>query len=356
MTFPAANSIHHGDCLDVLRTWPDGCVDAFVTDPPYGLSFMGKRWDYDVPQVPLWREVFRVLKDGGRLLAFSGSRTQHRMVCNIEDAGFTIEDCMMWLYGSGFPKHASKLKPAYEPICVARKGKVTALQIDAARIGTERAIPASLSKCKTPNGVYGDYGSGAAKELDPNMGRWPANVAADEAAAGMLDQQSGTRDPGGFPAARGASAIYGGGNGLPREVGTPEHRMTDSGGASRFFYCAKADSSERNSGCGNLERQQGGGSNMRSDEHAQRNGLATAPVGNHHPTVKPVDLMRWLIRLAVPPGALICDPFAGSGTTAVAANRENVRWVLIEREAQYLPIIRARCAQQGLQFGEESKE
>src|SRR5690349_4692786 len=118
---PSPNEIIHGDCLDVMKTWPDNCIDTFLTDPPYGLRFMGKRWDYDVPGVPLWREVFRTLRPGGRLLCFSGSRTRHRMVCNIEDAGFTIEDCMMWLYGSGFPKHGSKLKPAYEPICVARK-------------------------------------------------------------------------------------------------------------------------------------------------------------------------------------------------------------------------------------------
>lgn len=136
MTQPEHGAIYCGDCLEIMRTWPEACVDCVVTDPPYGLSFMGKKWDYDVPSTELWREVFRVHKDGGRCFAFSGSRTYHRMAVNIEDAGFTIEDSVIWLYGSGFPKHKSKLKPAHEPICVARKGKVTPLEIDAGRIAT----------------------------------------------------------------------------------------------------------------------------------------------------------------------------------------------------------------------------
>lgn len=337
-----------GDCLQVMRGWPDGCIDAIVTDPPYGLSFMGKRWDYDVPSVEIWTECLRVLKDGGRLLAFSGARTQHRMVCRIEDAGFVIEDCMMWLYGSGFPKHKSKLKPAYEPICVARKGSVSELNIDAGRIATS-------DHYSYPNGAGGStfsVGGGtdgtrtAPAESHP-AGRWPANVCMDEAAAAALDQQSGVRASGAWPKGEirreGVGSVPFGSDSF-----NPDRVDTDSGGASRFMYVAKADRAERDAGCGAIAL----GSNMRvnapraseAHKHATR-------LGNTHPTVKPVELMRWLIRLVAQPGQVVLDPFFGSGTTGVAANREGIGWIGIELNPDYAEIARARTAQQGLFAG-----
>lgn len=349
------NTIHCGDCLDVMRGWPDACIDAVVTDPPYGLSFMGKKWDYDVPGVELWREVYRVLKDGGRLLAFSGARTQHRMVCRIEDAGFVIEDCMMWLYGSGFPKHKSKLKPAYEPICVARKGSVSELNIDAGRIGVEERTyktgrwPANVGsgphRIKLDNHGPGDTGigmmDGSGRDRTTTVtGRWPANVCMDEAAALALDQQSGVS----VSVPRTPSRTHHTGGVTDFERGSETSLHSDSGGASRFFYCAKASRSERNEGCGELPERQGVGVGALRDS-GERDNL---PRANVHPTVKPVDLMRWLIRLTTFDGQLILDPFFGSGTTGVAANLEGRQWIGIERDPDYCAIARARTAQQGI--------
>ena len=416
------NQIICGDNVETLRTLPDACVDSCVTDPPYGLEFMGKAWDKGVPGVELWREVLRVLKPGGHLLAFAGTRTQHRMATAIEDAGFEIRDMIAWVYGSGFPKsldvskaidkmdaseeqerrrlrftawvrstgitsrqideatgtnmgghyttaasqpaimtrehleqcrhllgdvpewvereadirsvesknfaerevvgrssngiaggtgkHAGQeeaygfnsdfnitapatdaakqwsgwgtaLKPSLEPITVARKplcGTVAAnlleygtgaLNVDGCRVGTERGVPASLSKNKSPNG-FGPTTSkgGTERDLDPNMGRWPANLIHD-----------------------GSDEVVG--------------LFPDDGDASaaRFFYCAKAGPEER------------------------RN--------SKHPTIKPVALMRYLVRLATPPGGLVLDPFGGSGTTAEAARLEHCRFLLMELNPEY---------------------
>lgn len=268
--------------------------DSVVTDPPYGLSFMGKRWDYDVPSVEVWAECLRVLKPGGHLLAFAGTRTQHRMAVRIEDAGFEIRDMIAWVYGSGFPKShngpwgGTALKPAMEPITVARKpldGTVAAnvlahgtgaLNVDGCRVGTSKRVPGSLSR--TPNAVYGPGLGGHAQDgteggHDPNLGRWPANLIHD-----------GSEEP-----------------------------VALLGAAARFFYCAKASKRDRGD-------------------------------GNHHPTVKPTDLMRYLCRLVTPPGGVVLDPFAGSGSTGKAAVLEGFRFVGIEREAEYVDIARARMA------------
>jgi hypothetical protein len=331
----------HGDCLKRLRELPDCSVDACVTDPPYGLSFMGKAWDYDVPQVDVWREVLRVLKPGGHLLAFAGTRTQHRMAVQIEDAGFEIRDMIAWVYGSGFPKsldvskaidkaagaerevvgiagrsgsaracmagdfaggeyHATApatpaaqqwagwgtaLKPALEPITVARKplvGTVAAnvlehgtgaLNVDGCRVeGTwERN---STTRCDIRGGRTVGGGSGQL-ECEPQAahpgGRWPANLIHD-----------GSDEP---------CALL--------------------GDAARFFYCAKASKADRGD-------------------------------GNGHPTVKPTELMRYLCRLVTPPGGVVLDPFMGSGSTGKAAALEGFRFIGIEREAEYLEIARQR--------------
>jgi DNA modification methylase len=314
-----------------------------------GKGFMGKEWDGDVPSVEVWREVYRVLKDGGRLLAFSGTRTMHRMACNIEDAGFTIEDTIAWMYGSGFPKHGSKLKPAFEPVTVARKGRVSLLNIDACRIGLEdgttkdKGNPNRLSK-------KGATGFSCATEYDPTEGRWPANVCLDSEAAAELDRQSGvSKSTGGSGEASRASARPH--FELPRTVDMVKGEtwgnmggLGDSGGASRFFYCAKADSTERNAGLDDFEIR-------RADDRVgaalgmmEERGGAIAPARNAHPTVKPVSLMRWLVRLVAKPGELVLDPFCGSGTTLCACAVEQCAWIGIEREPEYAEIARARAA------------
>ena len=284
-----------GDCLHVLKEMDDNSVDSIVCDPPYGLYFMGSKWDYDVPSVEMWRECLRVLKHGGHLLAFSGTRTYHRMVVNIEDAGFEIRDQIQWIYGEGFPKSlnvgdgwGTQLKPANEPICLARKpliGKV----VD----------------------NMDEYGTGAMNidECRAN-GRWPANVIFDEEAAGELEQ-------------------------------------------SRYFYCIKANQNERNAGCDNLPLKLNENSTygMQTDEGLRNNNRnpenRTREQRNNHPTVKPIDLMRYLCRLITPPEGIVLDPFMGSGTTGIAACLEGFNFVGIELNEDYLEIARHRIAHWG---------
>lgn len=381
-----------GDCREVLKTLKANMFDSIVTDPPYELGFMGKGWDatgiaYDVN---LWRECLRVLKPGGHLLAFGGTRTSHRMVCAIEDAGFEIRDSLMWIYGSGFPKSldvskaidkaagadrkivgvdesklrpnrdkhlirglsggggklkadngatitapatdaakewegwGTALKPAHEPICMARKplvGTVAqnvlehgtgAVNIDRCRIDVDPRdvnIRDSSDHVRTTGSIWSNA-KGAQKNLG-DKGRWPANVILDEEAGAMLDAQSGTLTSGKMRAGteRASSECYSGGfPGVATLADTPG----DSGGASRFFYCPKVGPKERG--------------------------------GSTHPTMKPVALMRWLVRLVTPKGGHVLDPFGGSGTTALACEAEGLLWTLIEREAEYVEIIRGRTS------------
>ena len=407
--------LYAGDCIDVMSRMPEASVDAIITDPPYGLEFMGKDWDgFGTPLgfqtwTEAWaREAFRVLKPGGHLLAFAGTRTYHRMASGVEDAGFEIRDCIAWMYGSGFPKsldvskaidkaagaerevlevvrspykvdnaerdrraygkfdnetdekgyllnqittpatpEAAKwngwgtaLKPAFEPVVVARKpliGTVAqnvlehgtgALNIDACRIphasGADLAQhAASVAAIKARGGTMENSWKNSSDLSGANdvkaSGRWPANIALDATAAEMLDEQSGERASTPFKATTtGAQADR-------QHVSFADleysgRGYTDTGGASRFFYTAKASRQDRN----------------------------TSGADNTHPTVKPTELMRWLIRLVTPPGGIILDPFGGSGSTGVAARAENIRCILIERETEYLEIIRNRLAQQNL--------
>ena len=323
--------IHHGDCIDVMRTLPDNSVDSIVTDPPYGLGFMGAKWDALPPGEDWARECLRVLKPGGHLLAFGGSRTWHRLAVAVEDAGFEIRDSIFWLYGSGFPKHRAALKPACEPIVMARKpykGSLTAneaihgtgaLDIDGCRIaGIVPSVPQPTFGVKA-DGVT-DFGAGVGRngEMSQASGRWPANVALDEHMAAVLDGQSGVLVGSGKVKKSGARAlrsaeVYGKPNGTrnsPDDYG-------DSGGASRFFYVAKAPKKER-------------------------------PVvdGVAHATVKPIALMRWLVRLVTPLGGTVLEPFAGSGTTVEACILEGFQCIAIEQEAEYLPLIQARIDRQ----------
>jgi site-specific DNA-methyltransferase (adenine-specific) len=369
--------LHHGDCLEVLRGMADNSVDSIVTDPPYGLSFMGKKWDYDVPATDVWVECLRVLKPGGHLLAFAGTRTQHRMAVRIEDAGFEIRDMIAWVYGSGFPKShngdwgGTALKPALEPITVARKpldGTVEAnwrehgtgtLNIDACRVAHDEDLRdgAGGIPCRhdetTPRGRSGQVSAGQryADAGGTNFaalpgprggapeGRWPANLihdGSDEVLAAFPQapgQQGKSSD-----SQRTKANVYGD----LSDNGKEYEPRDDSGNAARFFYCAKASRNDRNEGLHAFEAKLAGCMNMRNDAHAQANGLTFAYKQNTHPTVKPTDLMRYLCRLVTPPGGTVLDPFNGSGSTGKGAVLEGFQYIGIEREAEHIATSRAR--------------
>ncbi len=302
-----------GDCLDVMRTMPAASVDAVITDPPYGLKFMGKLWDHGVPGEQFWAEALRVAKPGAALLAFGGTRTFHRLACAIEDGGWRIYDCLAWMYGQGFPKHRTHLKPAWEPIVFASKKGARFVNVEGCRLGTTKRVPGSPSSYKFRM-KYRDYKGDPDAQMagggsNPNLGRWPANVVLDEEAARMVDEMSGTLQSGSLPAGTQREGVgwHGGLGGTVRNS-----FEANSGGASRFFYCSKASSADRE--------------------------------GSTHPTMKPTDLMRWLCRLVTPPGGTVLDPFCGSGSTGVAANAEGFDFIGIEREAEYVEIARRRIA------------
>lgn len=282
-------TLRHGDARDVLALIDPETIDAVVTDPPYGLNFMGKKWDTgEVAFDPaFWALVLAAMKPGAHLVAFGGTRTYHRLAAAIEDAGFEIRDQLAWVYGCGFPKShnlsggkGTALKPAWEPIVLARKpfrgtvaGNVLAhgtgaLNIDACRIGTGGGTETQRGEEKTKTvHAFGDGLGAAGGAVVPGLGRWPANIA---------------------------------------------HDGNQFGEASRFFYSAKATKADR--------------------------------WGSRHPTVKPVKLKRWLVRLITPPGGVVLDPFAGSGTTGAAALAEGRQTLLIEREAEYAADIERRLS------------
>ena len=314
------HELHHGNCLDILRTLPDASVDAVVTDPPYGLSFMGKRWDYDVPSVEIWEQCLRVLKPGGYLLAFAGTRTQHRMAVRIEDAGFEIRDMIAWMYGSGFPKShnlqddrqgwGTALKPAMEPITMARKpfkGTVAdnvqaystgAINIDGCRIGNEHRYNPPTRKSSTV--ALGSF-ENCTSDGSTVDGRWPANVLHDGC----------------------------------------EDVLRGMGEAARFFYTPKACKEDRDDGCEMMQaRQYSHDGRTKPLENAyQRN---ESEARNFHPTVKPTDLMRYLCRMVTPPGGIVLDPFTGSGSTGRGAVLEGFRFIGCEMDADYIKIAKAR--------------
>lgn len=436
--------LYNGDCLAVIKSLPDNSVDSIVTDPPYGLTtnkkggtgaaslnlnspagrsristgngsggFMGLAWDSSIPSVEVWAECLRVLKPGGHLLCFAGTRTQHRMACNIEDAGFEIRDMIAWVYGSGFPKSldvskaidkaagakrevvgrrkhptlkdpdkleesanaahgenlwsrewdltglatdsarqwsgwGTALKPAMEPITVARKPLIGTVVENVLEHGTG-VINIDGCRVHAPDAVGGEYtvkrfAPGADVNRDGKWkqdvefvgemkpGRWPANFIHDGSAEvveafpnapGQLapEKHSGElktgnvygawKRPNGRDGEPSADSPNGGAVGFKMKPGM---RRNDSGSAARFFYCAKASQSERGD-------------------------------GNDHPTVKPIELMRYLVRLVTPPGGTVLDPYTGSGTTGKACLLEGFAAVLIEREEKYCDIIRRRIAE-----------
>ena len=368
--------IRHGDCLEVLRAMPDCSVDSVVTDPPYGLSFMGKKWDYDVPSVEVWAECLRVLKPGGHLLAFAGTRTQHRMAVRIEDAGFEIRDMIAWVYGSGFPKSLDVSKA-----------------IDKAA-GAEREVTGTMGRCgmatAAENYESNEKWSGIRRDnpATPEARQWqgwgtalkpalePITVArkplSGTVAENVLEHGTGAlnvdgcRVPGeaGRPLVvsdrRDGNGVYRDGLQGSRSVlgGTdagrwPANLIHDGsdepnsllGDAARFFYCAKASKRDRDEGLEDWPEQQSSvGDNRAGGDFNERLGKTPGVRRNTHPTVKPTDLMRYLCRLVTPPGGVVLDPFCGSGSTGKAAVLEGFQFIGIERDPQYVEIARARVA------------
>lgn len=451
--------MHLGDCLSVMRTLEADSVDSIVTDPPYGLSdgpakylgdggrggFMGKEWDHGVPGVPFWEAALRVAKPGAMLLAFGGTRTHHRLMVAIEDAGWEIRDCLMWLYGSGMPKghniskaidrmagkerevigtrsyaypdtvrpsiravshggegifglefngsvqnvtapatDAAKqwdgwntnLKPAWEPIILARKPLseptiaanvlrwgTGGINVDACRIDLcngDRKSEGGRMEHRPNSHKYDGWGMTISGNNNDGQGRWPANLALDDEAAELLDEMSGvsmSNDPG---------TTHVKANGWGHSA---ERRNTgyagDQGGASRFFlrvapdddpyegrqplrfmYEPKASKRDRDEGLEGMPTRKvetmNGYVNPSEGRTADKNG---GPKANHHPTVKPTALMRWLVRLVTPPGGTVLDCFAGSGSTLKAAVLEGFNGVGIELDAEYLAIAQKRIEQ-----------
>jgi len=415
MTF----TILHGNNLEVLPTLADNSVDSIVTDPPYELGFMGKGWDSSgiAYSVELWAECLRVLKPGGHLLSFGGTRKFHRVAVAIEDAGFEIRDNIAWLYGSGFPKsldvskaidkaagvereqilatgglHKNKnlnddnwskigteammdsnqpstpeaqqwkgwgtaLKPAHEPIIVARKpleGTVAhnvlthgtgALNIDGSRIESSDGQQVRPSATKSEG--WG-MGNGTENWQSHTQGRWPANMILDEHTAGLLDEQSGLSKS--TNTERNNSARSNQSFGLEDKNVTGGH--SDSGGASRFFYVAKASKRDRNEGLEGLEDK--ANSKFAQDKWSLENMSFgnTAPAKNFHPTVKPTALMGYLVKLVTPPNGTVLDPFTGSGSTGKAAILNGFDFIGIEMTEDYLPIIKARLEHAETEFAE----
>lgn len=362
--------LHVGRCEDVLKTLPDNSVDAIVTDPPYGLSFMNHKWDYDVPTVEQWQECLRVLKPGGHLLAFGGSRTYHRLVVNVEDAGFEIRDQILWIYGSGFPKShnldgdfdgwGTALKPAHEPIVMARKPFKKTVSANMAEHGTG-AI--NINACRIPtdemlNGGAGGLLSHQRDGTEPvadyeqaTEGRWPANIihdGSDDVVSAFPDAkgQQGALT-GNEPSSKmGAANCYGKMD--RRHESTP--RIDGSKSAARFFYCAKVKPKERDEG---LERfiatsasdMTGGRKEGSVGINDPRAGAGrTSGAKNNHPTVKPIALMSYLCRLITPPGGTVLDPWMGSGSTGRAAIEEGFNFIGIDLNPDYVTIASARIA------------
>lgn len=437
-----------GDNIESLKKLPDNSIDSVVTDPPYGLSFMNKKWDYDVPSVQFWKEVYRVLKPGGHVLSFGGTRTYHRMVMNIEDAGFEIRDQIMWLYGSGFPKShnigkavdklegneredlgrnpaarpcsdngdyetntkwktpprpnitkgqsdwegwGTALKPANEPICVARKplseGTVAenvlkwrtgGINVDGCRVGTE-SVPSKKHKGDTWNKNYENL------KWEYNEGRFPANIILECICDEVIKGEKGERtiketninnkeanwfrNPGGDKEERWSfndkgdihtnpncpcylmdqqSGFLKSGSIKPHKQKNKTWKFAcdevtssfngDSGGASRFFYQAKVSKAERNMGLDGFEDKK-----MLDRENKKNSVIGSdSTKKNFHPTIKPVALMTYLCRLITPPNGIVLDPFMGSGSTGISAQLEGFRFVGMEMDADYFKIAEAR--------------
>lgn len=315
--------IVRGDALDILRCLPNESADSVVTDPPSGIGFMGKEWDSNKGGRDQWVawlatimfECRRILKPGGHSLTWALPRTSHWTGFAIENAGFEIRDRVTHLFGEGMPKSPYVLKPAAEDWWLARKPIERTVKETIAKYGTGglniegcRLDGVPDSPGSTPPTINGNRQTHGAMTRTPYIvpsGRWPANATLDEAAAQILDEQTGERRSGGYPGegAPRTGRVYNAPGPRGKELFGPS-----GGGASRFFYVAKADE---------LEKSEGG------------------TVDNDHETVKSVSLMRWLVRLITPPGGLVIDPFAGSGTTGVACANEGMSFIGIEQSSKH---------------------
>ncbi len=376
------------DCQNVLKTLPENSVDSICCDPPYELGFMGKSWDNTgiANNVEMWKECLRVLKPGGHLLAFSGTRTYHRMAVAIEDAGFEVRDMIEWVYGSGFSKCTvwsdgakrssvslnkendlmvengwqgwgrGGLKPAHEPICMARKPlaeKTVAenclrygtggINIDESRVGTE--VITQNKYDRTPE--HGNqYGNGAERKQNgiqtQTIGRFPANLIHDNSEEVRECFPNTGKSSGGRIGNKGSALNM---MGTDYKKGDPG--FGDSGNASRFFksiiYTPKASKSERNKGCEDMEEviHNDGRDESLDSGHMPQN-RSNTPKKNFHPTVKPIALMEYLIKMVTPKGGIVLDPFAGSGTTGVACHNLKRNFILIEKEPEYCKIAEER--------------
>lgn len=376
--------LYHGSMLDMLQVLESESIDCIVTDPPYELNFMGKGWDNAGISFSknTWKNCLEVLKDGGYLLAFGGSRTYHRIACAIEDAGFEVRDCIMWLYGTGFPKSTgikleawqgwhTALKPAYEPIIVARKpfngsllnnlevNGVGALNIDECRIPTNEVIREcshpdyeSISKLqKEVSGSsklsFGQIGNAECYEIPYKshvLGRYPSNVIHDGSEEVCQGFPKTGKNGNITKCYKATNEIYG-----KRQDIEPFVAYQDNGSASRYFYCAKATTKDREQGLDEFEAKQISDGSIRSNSETGRKFGANPTIKkNIHPTVKPTELMQYLLRLVTPKGGIILDPFMGSGSTGKAAmyeNKErnaNYKFIGIELTDEYLPIAKAR--------------
>lgn len=334
-----------GDCIEKMAELEDNSVDSIVCDPPYEIGFMAKKWDNTgiANNVEMWKQVFRILKPGGHLLAFGGTRTYHRMTCAIEDAGFEIRDCLMWVYGVGFPKShnigktvksetsdwegwGTGLKPSVEPIVMARKPfkgtiadnvlkyKTGGLNIDACRISSDDIFdnvkPRDITKLNTKRKDETEEEAKIRKNTVPQealeklqkLGRWPANVLHD---------------------------------------GSEEVINLFPNNAARFFYSAKVSKKDRNEGCEDLEKKQYSfdGRETPIENAYQRNNSISS---NNHPTVKPTELMRYLCRLVTPINGIVLDPFMGSGSTGKAALLDGFSFIGIEMNEDYFEIAKHR--------------
>lgn len=324
--------IVHGNALVVLRQLADSSIDSVVTDPPSAIGFMGHAWDGDRGGRDRWvawladilGEARRVLKPGAHGLVWSLPRTSHWTGLAIEDAGFEIRDRVTHLFGQGMPKSPHVLKPGAEDWWLVRapldgsptetiaKHGTGGLNIDACRLEGEPE-PFHNGTARS-GGILGKSSSRGRWEPTPGQGRWPANAVLDDVAAELLDTQSGTLRSGAFPQRR-SGIGYAGTEGYDNAGTSGIRRDTDFGGASRFFYVAKADDADK------------------TDDGA---------VENDHPTVKSSSLMRWLVKLITPPGGMVLDCFAGSGTTGVACALEGFSFVGIEEDAKSFETARRR--------------
>jgi DNA modification methylase len=359
--------LFRGDNLQCLRSLEENSVDSVVTDPPYGLSFMGKKWDHDVPSVEFWKEVYRVLKPGGHVLSFGGTRTYHRMTVNIEDAGFEIRDQIMWIYGSGFPK-SHNIGKAVDKINGNERKVIGTIQSHDIRNGgllnslTEKRVPISLEITEGSSEFEG-WGTAlkpanepivlarkplGAKTIAENVlkyGTGGLNIEKSKIGKDLMTPH-GFGDTG-FVANNSFSTSHNFGR-FPSNVIVDDTIIQSLGEQGKFFYSPKVSKKERNLGLELLNPCKIEGRDKGQDSSNLPDKVSTIERKNIHPTVKPIDLMRYLIKLVTPKNGVVFDPFMGSGSTGVGTLIEGFKFIGMEMENEYFEI-----AKQRIQYFEE---